>query len=282
MTNISKEPITFRTDDGVTLGATLYRPQQVPKRVVVLSGGTGIPEGFYRRFATWLAQDKGMACLSYTYRDMQDPSPAKMRVSRATMADWGILDGQGARDAARAIFPDLEMWVIGHSLGAMCLSKQPRLDGITRVIAICSGLVDQARHPFPFRFLVYLFWHVIGPISTSILGYLPGQTIGLGSTVPASAFWQWRRWCTSGRLGVLADDSLPPSDWSRSGAPVKIVATRDDLICPPPCARHLEDAFDSATVTHLVLDPADKGEKSLGHLGVFSRTGAAFWDDILA
>lgn len=281
MSDIKIEPVEFRADDGVALKGTIYRPN-ASDRVVVLSGGTGIPEGFYRRFATWIATEKNMACLTYSYRDMKDPTPRKLRASKATMADWGILDGQAARDAARAAFPDLEQWVIGHSLGAMCLSKQPRLDGITRVITICSGLVDQGRHPFPFRLLVYLFWHVVGPASTWMMGYLPGKTIGLGSTVPATAFWQWRRWCTAGPAGVLADTSLPPSDWARSGAPVRIVATTDDLICPLVCAQNLQNAFEGAQVDHLTIDPSDKGAKALGHLGLFSRVGQPWWDEILA
>lgn len=281
MPAITTQTLQFRTDDGANLTGTIFAPE-TPARVVVLAGATGVPEGFYRRFATWLAQDQGMACLTFTYRDMEDPSPRNMRRSQVTMSQWAIEDGQAARDAARAAFPDLEVWIITHSLGGMCLSKQPRLDGITRVITVASGLVDHTQHPMPYRFMVFLFWFVIGPLATRVMGYLPGKTIGLGSTLPAPVYWQWRKWCTSGPKGVLEDTDLPASDWARSGAPVKIVAVTDDEICPPVCAFNLAEAFEGAKVTELPIDPADKGVKRLGHFGLFTKAGQPWWDDLIA
>lgn len=279
---MSIEParVEFPTPDGTQLRGTLFTPDD-PRAIVVISGATGVPERFYRRFASWLAEDNGLACLTYTYRDMHDDSPRAMRRSVASMQDWAITDGQAARDYARSQFPDLPMWVIGHSLGAMMLSKQPRLDGITRVITIGSGLVDHRQHPMPYRALVYLFWFLLGPATTRMLGYLPGKTIGLGSTLPARVFWQWRDWCTAGPDGFLARTDLPKSDWSRSGAPVRIVGIEDDAICPPVCAFNLAKAYEGAEIDAVRVNPAEHGVRKLGHFGLFTRAGRPWWPALI-
>lgn len=279
--SITTRSTTFQTDDEVTLSGTWYLPEN-PKAVVVLGGATGVPEGYYRRFATWLAESEGLACLTFTYRDMDVVTPKTMRASRVTMQDWAITDGQAARQAARASFPDLSLWVIGHSLGGMMISKQSDKDNIDRVITVGSGLVSHRDHPLPYRRLVWLFWFVLGPISVRLLGYLPGKTIGLGSTLPGPVFWQWRRWCTAGPDGFLADTSLPASDWHGATAPVRLVGISDDEICPPGNAFALARAYPGAQVNQLEIDATEAPDGKLGHFGLFTEAGRAFWPRLIA
>ncbi|THH36835.1 alpha/beta fold hydrolase [Aliishimia ponticola] len=276
------QKLTFESADGVRLNGTVFTPEQPPKAIVILNGATGVPERFYRHFAAWLAEARGLACVTYTYRDMEDTSPKAMRRSRVTMRNWGIDDAQLVRDTVRARFPGVPIWMIGHSIGGMLMSKQPSLEGISRAITVASGLVSHKEHPMPYRAAVWLFWFVLGPLGIRAVGYLPGETIRLGSTVPSTVFWQWRKWCTSGEAGFLADDSLPRSDWSQSEAPVRIIAMTDDPICPPATAFRLERAFPGAReVQKVALDPAREGVKELGHLSVFRPAAAAYWPDII-
>lgn len=277
---LSVSPTTFHTEDGAVLTGAWYVPD-APDRVIVISGATGVPEGFYRRFARWLAEEAGFACLTYTYRDMEDVSPRAMRASRVTMQDWAIADGQAARDAARAAYPDLALWIIGHSLGGMMISKQPRLEGIERVITVASGLVSHRDHPVPYRWQVWWFWFVIGALSVRVLGYLPGKSIGLGSTLPGPVFWQWRRWCTAGPEGFLADDTLPASQWP-IGAPVRLVGISDDPICPPGNAAALARAFPGAQVEQMEIDAREVPGGKLGHFALFTEAGRGFWPRLIA
>ena len=279
MTAFKRQATQFQTADGVRLKGTLFVPAD-PHTSVVIAGAVGVPETFYARFAEWLAGE-GFAVLTFTYRDMHDTSPRAMRRSRARLQDWAITDGQAARDALRAGFGNLPQWVIGHSLGGMMLSKQPRLAGVTRVITIASGLVHHREHPMPYRLLVWFFWFVAGPLTTRMLGYLPGKTIGLGSALPSRVFWQWRKWCTVPG-SFLEDTSLPASDWSRSGAPVRIVGICDDAICPPELAHRLARAYQGGPVETVTIDPAQEGVSSLGHFGIFRAQGKAFWPKLIA
>ncbi|MFD2853966.1 hypothetical protein ACFSZS_03030 [Seohaeicola zhoushanensis] len=52
------EAISFPAP-GATLQGTLYLPASPPRAAVVLNGATAVPQGFYRAFATWLANSEG-------------------------------------------------------------------------------------------------------------------------------------------------------------------------------------------------------------------------------
>ena len=84
------EDVKFRADRA-QLSGTLHRPAGTPKAAIVLHGATGVPHRFYRHFAGCLAE-QGYACLTYDYRDFGASTSGHLKRSKATMADWGVLD----------------------------------------------------------------------------------------------------------------------------------------------------------------------------------------------
>lgn len=276
------EAISFDSG-GHLLKGTLFRPIIEPDAIVILNGATGVPAGFYRAFATWLAAGKNIACLTYDYRDFGASAEGSMRNSTATMADWGVHDQQAARDFAVSRFPQTPVWVIGHSLGALCLPFQRKLEQISRVITVASGPVHVREHPWPYQALARLFWFGHAPLVTMVAGYLPGKALGLGSDLPAGVYWQWRRWCT--RRDFFAREfgtALPYPDWTGVKAEMKIVAIADDVMMPPGSAWKLMQFYPEAPKKQLVIRPAEFGLSKLGHLGAFSEKNRAVWNALLA
>ncbi|MEL7099826.1 MAG: hypothetical protein AAGM84_13425, partial [Pseudomonadota bacterium] len=113
------ETYVIKAPDGAELVGTLYAPARRPFAAVVLNGATGVPQGYYRHFARWLAEERGMACLTYDYRDTGKSLRGSMRASQADMLDWGLTDQLAARRKLARLFPETKLWIIGHSLGAM-------------------------------------------------------------------------------------------------------------------------------------------------------------------
>lgn len=189
------EDVTFYSGEHKLRGQ-LFRPGGAARAVAVLNGATGVPARFYEAFARWLAQEKNIACLTYDYRDFGASAVRHPSASEAKMADWGVHDQQAARDTLGGMFPTTPLWVIGHSLGGMCLPFQQNLDRIDRVIAVASGIVHVRDHPWPYQALARFFWFGAVPMITRIMGYMPGKTLRVGSDIPAGVYWQWRQWCT--------------------------------------------------------------------------------------
>jgi len=268
--------------DVAMLAGRLYRTPARPRAVVVLHGATGVPQRYYRAFATWLTE-QGLACLTYDYRDFGASLHGSMRASQATMADWGLRDQAAAQIAAEAEYPGVPVWVIGHSLGGFMLPYQPGASRLARVITVASGLADVRAHPWPYQAVARMFWYGAGPLLVRLCGYMPGEKLRLGADIPAGVYWQWRRWCTSPAF-TLADvgKSLPVPDWNAVSAPVKFVAIADDDLMPVATVWRLMQYYPNAPKRQLVIRPGDFGLRKIGHLGVLSRRSAAVWPSIIA
>ncbi len=264
------------------LAGTLYLPSGTPVAAVVLNCATGVPQEYYRHFAAWLAEDRGMACLTWDYRDFGASASGAMKESRATMAQWALEDQPAARAEMRRQCPGVPLWVVGHSLGAMMLPLQDGIEDIERVIGVATGLVCHRDHPWPYQVLARLFWFGHTPVLTRMLGYLPGKAVGFGADLPAGVYWDWRRWCTR-ESSYLPEtgDSLPRPDWARSGAPVVLHAFGDDEMMPPLCSERLARVYGEDFAECRVHDPAEFGLSSVGHLGAFARANAPVWPELV-
>ena len=260
------------------LVGTLYRPKGVPTAAVVLNGATGVPQRFYRHFARWLVAERGMACLTYDYSDFGDSAQRPLRQSDATMARWAMVEQPAARDEMRRHYPQAPLWVIGHSLGAMLMPLQDGIEDISRMIVIAGGLVHHNDHPWPYRALALSFWFGPVPLAVKMMGYLPAKTLRLGEDLPASVYWQWRKWCTTpGSYLPEIGAGLPLPDWQSWDVPVDLFALSDDDLIPPDCVWRLGDVYGDVEQTRTELNPKDFGLEKVGHLGMFARRNAALW-----
>lgn len=280
--HVGPENIEIRVD-GIKLAGTLFHPVGKPRAAMVLHGATGVPQHFYSKFATWLAETQNIACLTYDYRDFAQSLTMDIRDSRATMADWGLADQPAAQAALEARYPDAPLWVLGHSLGGFMVPFHEGASRIDRLITVASGPVHVSDHPWPYRFAAHMFWNGPVPLMTKLMGYMPGGTLKFGANLPASAYWQWRRWCTT--KGFLLGDigkTIPMPDWNAMKAPMRIIAIEDDDLVPPKTVWRLMQYYPEAMKTQLTLRSKTLGLGKVGHLGVFSRRNTAAWPLLIA
>lgn len=246
--------------------------------VVLINNATGVPARFYITFARWLAETQRKAALVWDYRDFG--ASGDPRRSRASLADWGIHDATTVRKWLKQRYPELPLWLIGHSLGGLALPFQPDLQEIDRVITVAAGPVHLSDHPWPEKLVVAAMWYGHGPILTKLLGHFPGSRLGLGADIPAPAFWQWRRWCSQ-RGSVAADPTAPPLASEKLRAPIKLVAFSDDALVPPRAVWRLGDWLPSSLVQQRLIQPQEHGLKSIGHIAAFSLRSRAIWPTLI-
>lgn len=278
----STQPVTFPSGP-TTLHGKLIRPEAPSQRAVLISGATGVPHTYYHKFAIWLAEEHGCVVLIYDYRDYGASATTHMRHASARMSDWGITDGEAARAWLMAECPDLPLWVIGHSLGAMMIRFQQDLDRIDRLIAIASGPVHVSDHPWPYQALARMFWFGHGPIFARLFGYLPGRYTGLGADLPRGVFEQWRSWCISRDFGASdIGTELPALTEVPFAGPMKHVTLADDVMIPANQAPKMRAIYPRAEYAHLNITPQEYGLSKIGHLGAFSSKNRAIWPQIIA
>jgi predicted alpha/beta hydrolase len=88
-------PLTLTTSDGVPLAARLFEPACPTGRPVLVAGGLGVGQRFYRRFAQWLAL-QGRPVLTFDLRGMGDSRlpthRSSLRGLDIDMLGWARLD----------------------------------------------------------------------------------------------------------------------------------------------------------------------------------------------
>ncbi|WP_296049453.1 alpha/beta hydrolase, partial [uncultured Alteromonas sp.] len=101
---LSPHAVTIECTDDVCLSGLLYKPLAAPLATVMIAPATGIKQGFYTRFATFLAE-QGIAVLTFDNRGIGD-SPKTRRVMRETrLQDWGQKDMPAALAFLQQQFP---------------------------------------------------------------------------------------------------------------------------------------------------------------------------------
>ena len=276
-----KQEIEIRS--GVhRLAARLYHPTGKPRAVVIINGATGVRQRYYEAFATWLAVERGLACVTYDYRDFGESLKRDLKSSQATMVDWAVHDPIAVRDHVWSLLPGVPIWHLGHSIGGMGLPFQDGVSGLGRVITVASGPVHLRDHPWPYRALAGAFWYGPAPLATKLLGYLPGRKLRVGPDLPSGVYWQWRKWCTTrGFFAGDIGDVLPYPDWTAVECPVRIVVASDDDLVPPKAVWRTMDFYRDAVVTQKVLKPEAYGVDAIGHVGVFAEECRACWGDVI-
>lgn len=267
--------------EGAKLSARFFAPEGQAKAHLVMHSATGVPQGYYAPFADWAAK-QGIGVLTYDYRDFGASQHRPMRESKATFSDWTIRD-QGAAEAALAeLAPAGPLWMLGHSAGGLTFSFRKHNARVERITTIGAGFAHFTDHPWSYLPTVLAFWFAVGPLATTLAGYLPGKALLVGADLPAGVYWQWRKWCT--RRDFFQSDigvTMPKPDFHMEGPQVRILTMEDDVVVPPVAVLRYVAAFPQGRVTYQKLHPYDYGLPSLRHIEVFSRRNSAAWPAIL-
>ena len=271
--------LVFEAADDRPLAATVLEPSRV-EGAVVISSATGVPRRIYEGVAGCLA-DAGLAVLTFDYRGIggsREGGP--LRLEPARMQDWGRLDLEGALRWMRKAYAGAPLMVLGHSAGGQLIGLAPSARHLAGAALVGSQLGWAGHWPWPARVLMWSMWHGMIPALTTLVGYLPMQSLGQGEDLPAGVARDWAAW---GRRRHYLFDALEPAvreDYAALRFPVRALHIADDLYAP----RHGVEAlvgFYGGPREVLTITPAEASVRRIGHFGwVRPRFEEAIWAPI--
>ncbi|HLL11517.1 MAG TPA: alpha/beta fold hydrolase [Rubrivivax sp.] len=273
-------------DDGRHLAASWFEPPSGPARAVaVVSSAAGVPRGYYRGFAQWLAE-RGYAVLTYDYRGVAGSRRGDMRQEPATMADWALLDMSAALAAAQArrTTGGLPLLLVGHSFGGNAIAFARGVEQADALLTVASQLGEPRLFPGIHRGVAEVFFRAWLPAVVGLAGYLPGWALGPGAqALPAGVARQWAAWGRRPGWAYADPDMRQHRAASALVVPVHLWNVSDDLTYAPPRAVDaLAAQFRNAAVQRHTVHPHDVGARRLGHFGAFRREpGARLWQRLL-
>lgn len=276
------QEISIETEDHFWLSATLRIPEQMPEGFIQINPGTGIPAGFYSRFANHFAE-RGFVVVSYDYRGIGKSKPGKLKGFNATNLDWGTLDATAVLNWALQHYPHLRKIVIGHSMGGQLIGTMKNASRIDETVIIASGTgywrdmpPSKMKKLMPFLFKFYL------PLSTFFLGYGNAKKIRQGENLPAGVATQWRKWCL--QHNYWADDlkdNKRSDNFSDVRGKLTSVLIADDHHVSQKSNVKLLQHYSNASVERKTIAPKDVGRERLGHFGFFRKTAEPLWKELL-
>lgn len=270
--------ITLTAADGYRLAATRYDATAPLRGHLIVAGATGVPQGFYRRFAEH-ARSKGFTVLTLDYRGIGLSRPASLKGFKMNYLDWARLDLAAAVDAMWS--DEVPLFMVGHSFGGHAFGLLPNHQRVAGFYTFATGAGWHGWMPWLESLRVRLMWKVVLPPLTRWRGYSPWAMLGLGEDLPAGVFWQWRHWCRFPRY--FFDDPRMAGiaeQFAQVRTPIVAANALDDLWALPRSRDAFVQAYCNAPLTRVDLDPA-RGLGRIGHMGYFRPTAQPLWDQVL-
>ncbi len=271
-------PLSLTAVDGYPLAARHFSTES-PKATLVIGAATGVPQGFYKRFADYAALH-GYDVITTDYRGIGLSAPKSLRGFRMDYLDWSRYDLAAAVDHAAALgracgsgrsFPRRPChWPLAEPSQAPCglylrcgcwlawLDATLRADqGAPDVVGDRPGAY---RHPWLSG--LEQAWHGRGSAS--------GCLSPVAALVPLSTYFF--------EDPAMAETLKP---FAEVHIPIKAVNALDDLWAPPASRDAFMAGYRNAPLERQDIDPAIAGMGPIGHMGYFRPAAQALWDEML-
>jgi len=283
----SAQALTLRTADGYDIAARLYPAQGALRAHLIMASATGVPQGFYRRFAEHAAS-QGYRVLTLDYRGIGLSRPATLKGFRMDYLDWARQDLAAAVEHMHATKGEhgpagLPLLMVGHSYGGHALGLLPNSEKIAACYLFATGAGWHGWMPRLERAKVWLMWNVAGPVLTRWKGYLAWSKLGMGEDLPLDVYRQWKGWCRFPHY-FFDDPAMKGIEQSfqRVRIPVMAVNALDDLWAQPASRDAFMAGYRNADVSTVTIDPRRAGIGAIGHMGYFKPKAKPLWDEALA
>ncbi|MBI3149746.1 MAG: alpha/beta fold hydrolase [Betaproteobacteria bacterium] len=262
--------------DGYPLAVTRYALADAPRGSVVVAGATGVPQGFYRRFAEHLAA-QGFLVTTFDYRGIGQSKPSSLKGFEANFLEWACFDLAAVIDASA--LPGMPLFLVGHSFGGHAFGLLPNHARVAGFYTFATGAGWAGWMPRFEGLRVRFMWTMVTPLLTRWKGYLPWSLLRRGEDLPLGIYRQWRRWCNYPHY-FFDDPQLPHLAERFAAVRTPIIAANalDDAWAPPASRDAFMQAYRNAPQTRLDLDPSRLG--GIGHMGYFRQKAQPLWDQV--
>ncbi len=265
---------SFYTEDQYLIRGQLHGANGSLQGRVIVAGATGVPQGFYRRFAEF-ASERGFETLTFDYRGIGESKPESLKGFDMDLLDWGKRDLAAAIDFMSK--DGVPVFVIGHSYGGHAFGLLPNHAKVSGFYVYGTGAGWHGYMPYSEQIKVLTMWNVVLPALTWWKGYCAWNILGMGEDLPKQAFNQWRYWCRF-RHYFFDDPNMAGIEELYQAVKTPIVAANalDDLWAMPKSRDAFVQHYSNAPLTRLDLSPDALGGK-IGHMGYFRKNATPLW-----
>ncbi len=279
-------PLTLRATDGCPLAAHHWtHASHAPLAVVVINPATAVKAAYYHRYAKFLVAN-GMSVLTYDYRGIGGSRLGSLRsIGKTSKLDWGRFDCDAALRWVRDNYPDIPVHVVAHSIGGLLIGLAKNNIHIGRCLTVGAQYAYWRDYEQRERFVMWLRWHFLMPVLTTLLGYFPGKALGWHEDLPAAAAYEWAfrpatleaSYRKAHKFGANA-----LTHFDRMTGDILAIGISDDPFGTRAAIDRLLAYFSNSRRVHVRITPASIGEDKIGHFAFFhDRFKTTLWEKSL-
>jgi len=271
------EALNVIAGDGFPICGNIWHGDSGP--VVIIHSATGVQEGYYSRFANWLA-GLGATVMTFDYRGIGQSQSKSAKDIQTGWIDWGMLDAEAVIAYAVRRWPDRPLTAVGHSIGGFALGLADSSVHLKRIVTVGAQFAYWRDYAAVQKHFLYLKWHLFMPALTGLLGYFPGKKLGWLEDLPHGVA---RDWSSMGPKFETSVTSLIDSDQlaMRHGATharLLAISLTDDPFGTEAAVSRLLGYYRNADQTHLRITPENVATTKIGHFSFFhSRFRRTLW-----
>jgi predicted alpha/beta hydrolase len=240
--------VPMTAPDGARSEGRLFAPA-APRAAAVCLPAMGVEARYYDPLGQALAA-RGIAVL---VNELRGTGSSSLRASRAV--DFGYrelveLDTATAVAAARARFPGLPLYLIGHSLGGQVsvLYSAVRPGEVDGIALVAAGAPYFRVYPGRRSAYVLAGSTLLRGLS-ALLGYLPGRTVGFGGREARRLIAEWARAIRTGRFTYAGAPYNLREALAAVDLPVLAISLAEDPLAPDFAVDHLAGMLPGAALT---------------------------------
>ncbi|RAV32982.1 alpha/beta hydrolase family protein [Corynebacterium heidelbergense] len=258
---------------------------RIPAAAAVIHPATGVDMNLYRKFAAYLAEEKGWPTLIYDFRGCGfSERPGDRADPDMVMADWMLKDVPAATGWIRRRFPDVPILAVGHSVGAhgqAAVGQREAPVDAQVMIASHAGITNLVRGRRE-RAKVWTIFNVITPLTARILGHVPVALFGMGRNIPLGVMRQWAGWTK--KPGYFFDDATYDfaARYEQLRGSVLSVVFSDDPWANRRAVDVLTDRMTNADVEKMDVQVGPNGQIAgpVDHMGFFRSKNKQLWPKV--
>lgn len=265
---------------NASLVMRVFAPAGMPRASVVLCSAMAVEQGFYERFASWLAQH-GYLVATFDCRGIGRSAPADLRELDVDIVTWAQQDCTAVIAHMKQLLPDAPLYWIGHSLGGQVIGLLEQRHCIERAVIIASGSGYWLHNAWPTLRMVWWLWFVVVPLALRA-GYFPGRGLRKLTDLPAGVMRQWRRWCLHADYLFAVEGAWARQQYAALRIPMLSLSFTDDEMMSVRSSRALQSWYAQARLEARRIDPRSLGVARIGHFGFFrSQVAELLWPQVV-
>lgn len=269
------------TQAGHAITARLFTPATNAREAIcIIAPATGVAQYHYEDFARWLAE-QGYHALTFDYDGMGLSVKDHVKYSASDILSWAEQDCPAILSYVKQQFPGFHCTWIGHSVGGHLLGMMPDTTPIHRAITIAAGVGTWWYNAAPTKRIVWFLWYFLVPVTVPLLGYFPGDKLGLLCNMPKGVIMQWRRWCLKENYSVGYEGTWLAERYAAVTMPITAIEFSDDEMMSSKSLDKLHGFFTHASVTRVVATPEQIGTRKIGHIGWSKKSFRALWENVI-